>query len=34
MANKYNEFVSYLKNCPYVYQEQVSHMNDLEDPDT
>jgi hypothetical protein len=33
LANRYKEFVRFLKNCPFFYHEEVTHINDLEHPD-
>jgi hypothetical protein len=32
IANRYNDSVSFLKYCPFIYQEEGIHRNDLEHP--
>jgi hypothetical protein len=33
-VKSYEEFINFLKNCQYVYQEEVAYSNDLENSDT
>jgi hypothetical protein len=34
IADKYDEFIDFLKNCKCVYQEEVCNQNDLENLNT